>query len=241
MLISLNNASSIPLYKQLYNLISEQIAKGVLKPGDRIPSEGQLGELYNISRVTVRAAIELMVEEGMLIKRHGKGTYVAMPIFVESKAGGSFTKSCLQNNVVPKTEVLSVDTVPCPLTAAGFLKVEEGDSVHRICRIRYTDKTPVIFEVDYFRESVDYILHGDFENMLMSDIIFSHTGLNVQQFEDVFEVNPATKEHAKMLKCEVRTPLLTVKQVVMTTNRQILYYNEQYILTDRYKYAISYS
>ena len=77
--------------------------------------------------------------------------------------------------------------------------------------------------------------------MLVSDIIFSHTGLNVQQFEDVFDVNAATKEQAKMLKCPTGTPLLTVHQIVMTTNRQILYYNEQYILADRYKYAISYT
>lgn len=240
-MITLNTESSIPLYKQLYNLLTEQISKGLLKPGEKIPSEGQLGELYNISRVTVRAAIALMVKEGILIKRHGKGTYVAMPIFVESKAGGSFTKSCLQNNVVPHTEVLSVDTVPCPSVAAGYLKLEEGMPIHRIRRIRYTDKTPVIYEVDYFREADDYILRGDFENMLMSDIIFSHTGLNVQQFEDVFDINPASKEQSKMLKCTAGTPLLTVHQIVMTTNRQILYYNEQYILTDRYKYAINYN
>lgn len=240
-MITLNTESSIPLYKQLYNLLTEQISKGLLKPGDKIPSEGQLVELYNISRVTVRAAIEMMVKEGILIKRHGKGTYVAMPIFVESKAGGSFTKSCLQNNVVPHTEVLSVDTVSCPSEAARYLQVEEGTPVHRICRVRYTDQIPVIFEVDYFRKSDDYILHGDFENMLMSDIIFSHTGLNVQQFEDVFDINIASKEQAKMLKCPTGTPLLTVHQIVMTTNRQILYYNEQNILTDRYKYAVNYN
>lgn len=240
-MITLNSESSIPLYRQLYNLLTNQISQGIMKPGERIPSEGQLGEMYGISRVTVRAAIELMVEEGILIKRHGKGTYVAMPFFVESKAGGSFTKSCLQNNVVPHTEVLSVETIACPSEAAGYLKVKEGSPVHRIYRVRYTDHSPVICEVDYFREEDSYILHANFKEMPMSDIIFAHTGLNAQQFEDVFDVTTATREQAQMLDCTSGTPLLTVHQIVMTTNRQILYYNEQYILSERYKYAVSYN
>ena len=75
--------------------------------------------------------------------------------------------------------------------------------------------------------------------MSFSRDILSHTGLNVQQFEDVFDINIASKEQVKMLKCPTGTPLLTVHQIVMTTNRQILYYNEQNILTDRYRYAVN--
>ena len=112
-MFTLNPDSSVPLYQQLCNLLTDQIHKGVLKPGDKIPSELQLSEMYGISRITVRSAITQMVDEGLLMKRHGKGTYVTIPVFVESKAGGSFTRSCQKNNIIPHTEVISVKTVPC--------------------------------------------------------------------------------------------------------------------------------
>lgn len=240
-MFTLNPESSVPLYQQLCNLLTDQIHNGILKPGDRIPSELQLSEMYGISRITVRSAITQMVEEGLLMKRHGKGTYVTIPVFVESKAGGSFTRSCQKNNIVPRTEVISVKTVPCSSAVSSSLGVAEGLAVHRICRVRYANHTPVILEVDYFRQEDDFILRADFKEMPMSEIILKETGLNPQQFEDIFDIVPATKEQAQFLSCNAGTPMLRVRQIVLTENRQILYYNEQYILTDRYKYAVSYS
>lgn len=240
-MFTLNPDSSVPLYQQLCNLLTDQIHKGILKPGDKIPSELQLSEMYGISRITVRSAITQMVDEGLLMKRHGKGTYVTIPVFVESKAGGSFTRSCQKNNIIPHTEVISVKTVPCSSEVSSSLQVEEGMTVHRICRVRYANHNPVIFEVDYFRQEDDFILNADFKEMPMSEIILKETGLNPQLFEDIFDIAPASKEHAQFLSCNAGTPMLRVRQIVMTENHQILYYNEQYILTDRYKYAVSYS
>ena len=240
-MFTLNPDSSVPLYQQLCNLLTDQIHKGILKPGDKIPSELQLSEMYGISRITVRSAITQMVDEGLLMKRHGKGTYVTIPVFAESKAGGSFTRSCQKNNIIPHTEVISVKTVPCSSEVSSSLQVEEGMTVHRICRVRYANHTPVIFEVDYFRQEDDFILNADFKEMPMSEIILKETGLNPQLFEDIFDIAPASKEHAQFLSCNAGTPMLRVRQIVMTENHQILYYNEQYMLTDRYKYAVSYS
>ena len=240
-MFTLNPDSSVPLYQQLCNLLTDQIHKGILKPGDKRPSELQLSEMYGISRITVRSAITQMVDEGLLMKRHGKGTYVTIPVFVESKAGGSFTRSCQKNNIIPHTEVISVKTVPCSSEVSSSLQVEEGMTVHRICRVRYANHNPVIFEVDYFRQEDDFILNADFKEMPMSEIILKETGLNPQLFEDIFDIAPASKEHAQFLSCNAGTPMLRVRQIVMTENHQILYYNEQYILTDRYKYAVSYS
>lgn len=69
----------IPLYQQLADIIRNSITSGELKYGDKIPTEVELSEKYNVSRITVRAAINELVESGFLIKKQGKGTFVSKP------------------------------------------------------------------------------------------------------------------------------------------------------------------
>lgn len=236
----LHAEASVPLYLQLSDVIRNQIEHGELKQGEKVPSEEQMQELYGVSRVTVRAAIERLVECGLLIKRRGKGTYVAMPAFVETMAGGSFTKSCLQNHVVPRTEVRSAETVQAVGMVAQGLAVSAGEPVHRICRVRFADDIPVIYEVDYFRQQDAFILEADINQTPVSEIIRDRTGLLAKEFKDMFDVSAADEKQARALDCPAGTPLLTVRQVVMAEKHQILYYNEQYIMSDRYKYVVSY-
>lgn len=236
----LHAEASVPLYLQLSDVIRNQIEHGELKQGEKVPSEEQMQELYGVSRVTVRAAIERLVECGLLIKRRGKGTYVAMPAFVETMAGGSFTKSCLQNHVVPRTEVRSAETVLASGMVAQGLAISAGDPVHRICRVRFADDIPVIYEVDYFRRQDAFILEADINQTPVSEIIRDRTGLLAKEFKDMFDVSAADEKQARALDCPAGTPLLTVRQVVMAEKHQILYYNEQYIMSDRYKYVVSY-
>ena len=90
----LNSDIAIPLYQQLYDLLLDQIRSGVYPPGSKIPSEEELCKTYDLSRVTVRNALGRLVDDNILVKRHGKGTFVATPVFTESAyANGSFTKS----------------------------------------------------------------------------------------------------------------------------------------------------
>ena len=78
-------------------LFLNKVRSGEYQVGEKIPSEEQLMTIYGVSRVTVRNAIKQLVDENILIKRHGKGTFVSMPSYVESMtAGGSFTESGLK-------------------------------------------------------------------------------------------------------------------------------------------------
>ena len=74
--------SGIPLYKQLISIIKNDIHNGVYKAGDKIPSETELCQRYQVSRITVRSAINELVEEELLFKTQGKGTFVAEPKYV---------------------------------------------------------------------------------------------------------------------------------------------------------------
>ena len=103
----LNSDIAIPLYQQLYDLLLDQIRSGVYPSGSKIPSEEELCKTYDLSRVTVRNALGRLVDDNILVKRHGKGTFVATPVFTESAyANGSFTKSCEQMGATPSTQVV---------------------------------------------------------------------------------------------------------------------------------------
>ncbi len=93
---------AVTLQEQLHDELFEQIQSGKYQPGDRIPSEMQLSQMYDISRVTVRNAIQQLVDEKILVKRHGKGTFVKVAVHTEGVfTGGSFTDTCLRMNATP--------------------------------------------------------------------------------------------------------------------------------------------
>ena len=72
----INPNSVVPMYKQVLNILNEKISSGELKPGDKLPSEAALIKEYGVSRITIRAAITELVEEGILARSQGKGTFV---------------------------------------------------------------------------------------------------------------------------------------------------------------------
>ncbi|HFZ0531578.1 TPA: GntR family transcriptional regulator, partial [Klebsiella pneumoniae] len=75
----LQQNTSVPLYRQLKDKILSDISSGKLAEGEKIPTEIELSELYNISRITVRNAVKELVAEGYLVKKQGKGTFVCLP------------------------------------------------------------------------------------------------------------------------------------------------------------------
>ena len=80
----LKQLSAVTLQEQLYLELLEGIKKGKYKPGERIPAEMQLSQMYEVSRVTVRKALDQLVKDNILIKKHGKGTFVRIPAHVEN-------------------------------------------------------------------------------------------------------------------------------------------------------------
>lgn len=87
----LNEDSLTPLYQQLMEDIKTSLAEGKYMPDEKIPSEPELSELYHVSRITVRRAIEELCTEGYLVKKQGKGTYVSQP---EGDAQNSAERRC---------------------------------------------------------------------------------------------------------------------------------------------------
>lgn len=235
----IKHLSAVTLQEQLYNEIASQIKSGKYKPGERIPPELQLSEMYHVSRVTVRNAIQQLVDENLLIKKHGKGTFVKTHVYTEKFfSSGSFTETCIKMNAKPSTQIIECELCDGDSEILKHFHVSMKQLI-QIKRVRLVDDMPSIIEVDYFPESFDFLLRKKLEKSSLLHLVSKESGMIPVRFEDYFQIIHANKEYATLLNCTVGTPLLEVTQSVFTSDNTVIYVNKQNILTSRYIYSVS--
>lgn len=142
--------SSTPLYKQVANKIREDIVSNGTKDGEAIPTETRLAQMYDVSRVTVRRAVKLLIEEGLVYSVHGSGTYVSEKKIehdIYKLQGFTEEMSGLHNN--PSNEILEFQLSKPSEEVQGYLKLGDNDKVYYVKRLRLADGKPLILEESY--------------------------------------------------------------------------------------------
>ena len=140
----------LPLYAQVENAIIDRIANGSLVPGNRLPSEDSLVEEHAVSRTTIRAAIQSLVQRGLVEIRRGKGTFVMEPkITQELTELTGFVEDMQTLGRLPTAKVLDQRIVPADEVVARRLALRPGVSVVRIQRVRLADGKPLSFDETY--------------------------------------------------------------------------------------------
>ncbi|MEH7223991.1 GntR family transcriptional regulator [Bacillus sp. JJ1566] len=230
--------SPVPIYFQIEQQVREKIEKKELKPGDMIPSEREFAEKYQISRMTVRQAINNLVNEGYLQRVRGKGTFVAVKKFEKNvqKLTG-FSEDMRSRGLEPETRVLSFIVIEADSLIASRLKVEEKAKVYQIERLRLADKEPIAYEVFYM--SADLVPDLTWEEAERS--IFKHVeekGLYIVSGVQEVEAITAHKREASILGIKVGAPILYIQQVSQLEEQQPLEYVKSYYRADRYKYKV---
>ena len=144
----LDISSDIPLYKQLSKILYEKIAKGEWKYNEKIPTETELCELYGISRMTVRQAIEDLKNKGYICKKQGLGTFVTHP-----KVGQEILSFRFYDNDMNETKqvkkIINFDVIQAHEKVARQLELSGSDQVFRIERIFYNDDIPTVVPISY--------------------------------------------------------------------------------------------
>lgn len=138
-----------PLYLQLKRWIEGAIARGVIRPGDALPSERDLAQKIDVSRVTVRKAVQELVHDGVLVQRHGSGTFVApQPHRVEQSLGQltSFAEDMARRGLPVRSVLLDRGTYDPSPEETMALGLAPGERVARIWRLRISDNTPLAIE-----------------------------------------------------------------------------------------------
>lgn len=138
----------LPIYIQIYDQIKSEIKQGIWKIGDRLPSERELAIKFNVSRMTLRQAIQNLADEGILERKIGSGTYVARKKVQEKMSGvTSFTEIMESQSRVPSSKTISYFLISPSSSEMEKLQLNKEDTILRMERIRYADDIPICFEV----------------------------------------------------------------------------------------------
>ncbi|WP_054950665.1 GntR family transcriptional regulator [Numidum massiliense] len=181
--------SVIPLYHQLKDILRENIESGVWKPGEMIPSENQLLKHYNISRNTVKKALDDLVTEGLLKRVQGKGTFVSTPKLEQSLSGFySFSKVIRAQGLTPKDIIISVEQLAAKRSVAKHLQIPEQTAVIALRRLRCADEEPIILETSYIPQQLaPNISQEELEKTSLYDLLEQKYEITVTKAKEIFE------------------------------------------------------
>lgn len=143
--------SFIPFYLQIEQILSRQIRENALKPGDPLPTEAEMCQQYQVSRMTARKAVDYLVRQGLVERFRGRGTFVARPdtqVKVQLPLDQHLTSSEVANSTQRKivNQLLHFSQQPATDDIADALQIAENTPVHNMVRLRLIDGTPFVYE-----------------------------------------------------------------------------------------------
>lgn len=139
-------AGNLPLYLRLQRAVRQAVVDGRLAPDDALPPERSLADALNISRVTVRKAVEGLVEEGLLVRRQGAGTFVASRVEKNFSRLTSFSEDMAARGRVPRSTWLKKEYGAVTPQESLSLGLSPGTPVYRFHRLRFADDMPMAVE-----------------------------------------------------------------------------------------------
>lgn len=235
----LNFNSSEPLYKQLSAIIRSEIDNEILKKGEKIPTEQELSQKYNVSRITVRNALEELTKEDYLVRKQGCGTFVSSGKVKKPLAKfQSFSQMCKSLDIVPGAKVIRcVIEEPTP-EERRELEIEEGGKMLVIERIRYADGVPVSVELTKYSEKYSQLLYENLNDNSIFQILKEHYGVVANAGDRVLELVFASYEIAKYLNIPEDYPLLSISGTISDSQKGPIYISKQLIRGDKFKFMI---
>lgn len=239
--------AAIPLYQQVIDIIKNEINSGAYKAGARIPNEFELAESYKVGRVTVRRAIEELVQQGYLTKRQGKGTFVNAPKLkrkIRQKGDvQSFSEGCAANDMVPGARLVSRTVVAATREDAAFFGVEPGCELIVVERVRTADGVPVMLENNAFvladHPYLQTLADEDLTDNSIFALVAEHSGRAPLKSDPcTVEIALADAQAAPLLEVPVGEPLFYMEAYFTDEDERPLLLGRQKIVGSRYVFDI---
>ncbi len=227
-----------PLYISMADDIRAGIAGGKYPPGSRIPTEAELETIYNVSRITVRKAMELLVNEGAVTRRRKVGSFVSEKKMIRYlNKGMSFTQMCERNGGVAGARFLSAELVNVwPKLTKDLELSRDEDRVLSVRRLRLCNGVPVSIEENYFSRAYSFLLSEDLERSLYA--ILEDHGIRIGNGEKTLGICYATKEQAELLNVNEGEALILMQDLVYDTKGRPVFSGKEIVDSGRFDYRI---
>lgn len=230
----LSKDAELPLYRQLYGILRSRVLAGELAPGDLIPAESELMAAYGVSRITVRAALDQLVQDGLIDRQRGRGSFVRAPAAPPVRACMvSFTDQMLGAGRVPTTRIAGVArglAADLGLAASPF---EPDERLVRVDRVRLVDGAPAAVMRGYLPDrrvpglaAASFAEHGPQQSLLF--VLERRYGLPLDQGEETMAPAPASEPFAGHMGIAPGAPVIVKTCVVRDVSGAATLYEESY-------------
>jgi GntR family transcriptional regulator len=235
---SVDSHSPIPLYHQVYLDLRQMIQRGVILPGEMLPPEMDICQAYGVGRQTVRQAIAHLVDEDLVERFAGRGTFVCeQPSHIHFFLDRSFSQQMREMGCIPHSRLLSqqIGVVDMDLPA---LQAYRGKPCLILERLRLGDSEPICHQTStILSESCPGIEEQDFANQSLYETLATRYQLMINRIDHVVRAVAADEYRAELLEVEEGTPLLFVGTTTYLDDGELIEYSASYYRADRYEYS----
>lgn len=236
---SIDRQSVMPLYHQAKQLILQMIERGELKRGKRLPTERELCERFEVSRITIRKAIEELVKDGVLYKERGKGTFVAHTKIQQGLLQlMSFTEEMETQGFNVHSRVLGSKSMPANRKVAEYLGLDEGAQVLKVTRLRFVNREPVAFNISYFpnklcKQLMEEDLSGSIYRLLEEKL-----GFALHKAVETLEIVSVNGPIARLLNVPQDSPALLIERVTYIKGNKPIEYVKSLFRGDKSRFYV---
>jgi GntR family transcriptional regulator len=239
----ITNTEGIPLYVKIRESIRQQIASGELERGQKLPSEDELAAQFGVSRMTVRQGTSDLIDEGLLYRRHGVGTFVTLPhIERDHSRLTNFFENSHRQRIHAKVSILEFEVNHATPKVAQALLLEPDEKVIHLKTLRQVDDVMVTLHDAYlphqlFSDLIQEELHDFDVQHLWSK--FEKNGYPVKWAVQKLEARMADQELAKVMQIRVGAPILFKERTVYAEDGTPVEYTYCYNRGDMYSLTVT--
>lgn len=225
---SLDKNSSEQLFLQIRRMVLRAIRSREFLPGQRMPSVNELSAKLEVSRMTVRQALQVLIQEGWLYTVPGKGTFIAERPHIEQNLQNlkGWTEEIREQGMHPSTRIISIEMIPADRTTAHHLNIATGERVYRIVRVRYANDFPLTIEKTHlvasrFPEIAQLIQKPQSS---LYGILRQTYGVNPTRGIQFMEAGEADQTTAELLDLKPGMPVLILERITYAAGSDPLEY-----------------
>jgi GntR family transcriptional regulator len=239
----IDHQSKLPLYEQIAQNLREIILNGSLESGETLPAEAVLAELYGVSRMTVRHAVDDLVRQNWLNRRHGVGTFVGKPVIASiAPSKLSFTEEMAAAGLKPSSQLLRIQVLLASNRIARRLNLAPGEPVVEITRLRLADGIPILIETANLPEGrfPDLQTDSSLETGSLYDCLYRRYGVTIARMDQTLKPVLLTESQAQLLRAQPGAPSILSEIVAFSSAGETVEFSSSVSSSDHSEFYFSF-
>ena len=227
-----------PRYFAIEQWLRDLIARS--DPGDGLPSESDLCEQFEVSRMTARHAMQRLVQEGLIYRVPGRGSFVANPaVHRQASKLVSFTEEMLRRGRIPSSTIVTFGARPARPEERASLKLTTAADIIEVHRTRLADGVALAHERAILAPSCAVLLQEDIEDTSLH-LLLRTLGFRPTRGRATLGAEPATAEDAELLGVEPESPILVERRLIFDQRDEPLEYTASRYAAERYRLEVAF-